>query len=115
MFITEAIAATEAATPTEAAVPTVEASPMAAFWVQLILVFAIFYFLLIRPQKKKMKAHENMLNAIKPKDKIITGGGIYGTVVKANGDVLTVEIANGVEIKISRATVREVDSGQIVK
>ncbi len=109
MFITEAIAATETAAP------ATEASPMAGFLVQLILVFAIFYFLLIRPQQKKMKEHENKLNAIKPKDKIVTGGGIYGTVVKANGDVLTVEIATGVEVKISRATVREVDSGEMVK
>ena len=109
MFITEAIAATEATAP------ATEASPMAGFLIQLVLVFAIFYFLLIRPQQKKMKEHENKLNAIKPKDKIITGGGIYGTVVKADGDFLTVEIANGVEVKISRATVREVDSGEIVK
>lgn len=108
MFITEAIAATEAAAP------ATEASPMAGFLVQLILVFAIFYFLLIRPQQKKMREHENMLNAIKPKDKIITGGGIYGTVVRAEGDVLTVEIAQGVDVKISRATVREVDSGKII-
>lgn len=109
MFITEAIAATEAAAP------ATEASPMAGFLVQLILVFIIFYFLLIRPQQKKMKEHENMLNAIKPKDKIVTGGGIYGTVVRAEGDVLTVEIAQGVEVKISRATVREVDSGTIIR
>ena len=109
MFITEAFAATEtAATATTAA----EASPMASFLIQLILVFAIFYFILIRPQQKKMKERENMLNAIQPKDEIITGGGIYGTVVKADADVLTVEIANGVEIKISRATVREVVSGK---
>ena len=104
MFITEAMAATEATAP------AAEVSPMTGFLIQLILVFAIFYFLLIRPQQKKMKEHENMLNAIKPKDKIITGGGIYGTVVKADADVLMVEIANGVEIKVSRATVRDVVS-----
>ena len=103
MFITEAIAATEAAA-------AAEPSPMAGFIVQLILVFAIFYFLLIRPQQKKMKEHENMLNAIQPKDEIITGGGIYGRVTKADGDSLTVEIAKGVEIKVSRATVRDVVS-----
>ena len=102
MFITEAIAATETAA-------AVEPSPMAGFLIQLVLVFAIFYFLLIRPQQKKMKEHEDMLNAIKPKDEIITGGGIYAKVVKADDAVLTVEI-NGVEIKISRSSVREVVS-----
>jgi preprotein translocase subunit YajC len=103
MFITEAIAATEAAAPAEA-------SPLAGFLIQLILVFAIFYFLLIRPQQKKMKEHEDMLNAIKPKDEVITGGGIYGRVVKGDEDTLTIEIAEGVEVKVSRATVREVVS-----
>lgn len=103
MFITEAIAATETTAATQA-------SPMAGFLIQLVLVFAIFYFLLIRPQQKKMKEHENMLNAIKPKDEIITGGGIYAKVTKADNDVLTAEIAKGVEIKISRSSVREVVS-----
>lgn len=103
MFITEALAATETA-------PVAEVSPMAGFFVQLVLVFAIFYFLLIRPQQKKMKEHENMLNAIKPKDEIITGGGVYAKVVKAEPEILTVEVAKGVEIRISRSSVREVVS-----
>lgn len=105
MFITEALAATEATA-------AVEPNPMVGFIVQLVIVFAIFYFLLIRPQQKKMKEHEDMLNAIKPKDEIITGGGVYAKVVKAEEGVLTVEIANGVEIKISRSSVREVVSKQ---
>ena len=58
MFITEAMAATETA--------AVEASPMSGFLMQLILVFAIFYFLLIRPQQKKMKEHLYVCNALKP-------------------------------------------------
>jgi len=105
MFITEAMAATEAT-----AAAATQASPMAGFLTQLILVFAIFYFILIRPQQKKMKEHEAMLNAIQPKDEIITGGGIYGKVAKADGDILTVEIAEGVKIKVSRSSVRDVVS-----
>lgn len=104
MFITEAMAATEATAQVSGGVQAM------GTLIQLVLIFAIFYFLLIRPQQKRMKEHEKVLNAIKPKDKIITGGGIYGTVVKADADVLTVEIANGVEIKVSRATVRDVVS-----
>jgi preprotein translocase subunit YajC len=57
-----------------------------------------------------MKEHENMLNAIKAKDEIITGGGIYGKVVLADEKTLTVEIAKGVEVKVSRSTVRDVVS-----
>lgn len=105
MFITEALAATEATTT------TVEANPLVGLVIQLILVFAIFYFLLIRPQKKKMEERDNMLNAIKVKDEIITGGGVYAKVVKAADDTLVVEIANGVEVKVSRSSVREVVSG----
>lgn len=103
MFITDAFAATETAA-------VAEANPMVGFLVQLVLVFMIFYFLLIRPQQKKMKEHENMLNAIKAKDNILTGGGVYAHVVKTDGDILVVEIAKGVEIKISRSSVREVVS-----
>lgn len=103
MFITDAIAAAETTS-------AVNPSPLFGLLTQLVLVFCIFYFLLIRPQQKKMKEHENMLNAIKPKDEIITGGGIYGKVVSADEKTLTVEIAKGVEVKVSRSTVRDVVS-----
>ncbi len=102
MFIAEAFAAT--------GVAAAESSPMVGYLLQLILVFAIFYFLLIRPQQKKMKEHEDTLNTIKPKDEIITGGGMYAKVVKADGDILIVKIAEGVEVKISRSSVRDVVS-----
>lgn len=103
MFITEAIAATETAA-------TVNAAPVSGFITQLILVFAIFYFILIRPQQKKMREHEKMLDAIKIGDEIITNGGIYARVAKATADTLMVKVAEGVEIKISRSSVREVVS-----
>lgn len=70
MFITNAIAATEAGAT------AAEASPMTGFIIQLILVFAIFYILLIRPMKKKEEERDNMLNAIDIRDEIITGGGV---------------------------------------
>ena len=101
MFISEAMAASDAATAQ---------SPMAGFFIQLILVFVIFYFLLIRPQQKKMKEHEDMLNSIKIKDEVLTGGGVYGSVTKIEADALFVEIAKGVEIKVLRSSVREVVS-----
>ena len=103
MFISEAIAGQETAV-------AMQNGSMAGFLIQMILVFAIFYFILIRPQQKKMKEHEEMLNAIKPKDEIITGGGIKALVVKADTDTLTVEISKGVEVVITRSSVREVVS-----
>ena len=85
----------------------VSANSVSGTLIQLGLIFLIFYFLLIRPQQKKFKQHEAMLAAIKKGDKIITGGGVYATVVKAEDEVLTVKVAEGVEIKVSRMSVRE--------
>ncbi len=78
--------------------------------IQLGLIFVIFYVLLIRPQQKKIKQHEAMLMAIKKGDKVITGGGIYGKVVKAEdgGIELVVEIADGLNVTVNRATIRDV-------
>lgn len=101
MFISDALA------QTAEAAEYVSANSVSGTLIQLGLIFLIFYFLLIRPQQKKLKQHEEMLIAIKKGDKIITGGGVYATVVKAEGDILTVKIADGVEIKVSRLTVRE--------
>ena len=75
---------------------------------QLLLIFAIFYFLLIRPQQKRLKEHEAKLRAIKRGDKVITGGGIYAKITEApeNADELKAEIAGGVVVSVSRATIR---------
>ncbi|MGN0913628.1 MAG: preprotein translocase subunit YajC [Alphaproteobacteria bacterium] len=83
--------------------------------IQLGLIFVIFYFLLIRPQQKKLKQHEQMLDAVKKGDRIITGGGIYAKVVKAdsNSAEMVVEIASGVEVTINRGTIRDVVSDEV--
>ena len=68
----------------------------------LILIFGVFYILLIRPQQKKVKQHREMLNNLKRGDKVITSGGIIGTISKVGDNKeLIVEIAEGVEIKIA--------------
>lgn len=72
----------------------------------LVLIFVVFYFLLIRPQQKKMKEHKGMLEAVRRGDKIATGGGILATVTKVvSDDELQVEIAEGVKVRIQRSTV----------
>ena len=73
----------------------------------LILIFAVFYFLLIRPQQKKMKDHREMLQKLKRNDKVITGGGIVGTIAKVrdDSDEIEVEIAQGVRITVLRGTI----------
>ena len=75
----------------------------------LVLIFVVFYFLLIRPQQKKMKAHRELIAAIKRGDKVLTSGGIIGTVVKVEEgeDVLLVEIAKDVRVRVARGTISE--------
>jgi len=74
----------------------------------LILIFVVFYFLLIRPQQKKIKNHKNMVEALRRGDKIVTAGGVLGTVTKVQDNELQVEIAEGVRIRVVRSTVSEV-------
>lgn len=74
-------------------------------FIPIILMFVIFYFLLIRPQQKKAKAHQEMINNLKKGDKIITSGGIHGVVTGLDDTTVTVEIAEKVRIKVTRASV----------
>ena len=74
----------------------------------LILIFGVFYILLIRPQQKKVKAHREMLNNLRRGDKIITSGGIIGTVNKvADNRELQVQVSDDVEIKIAPGMVAD--------
>ncbi len=84
-------------------------SSMLVSFLPLILIFVVFYFLLIRPQQKKAKAHKAMLGEIGRGDRIVTGGGIVGTVTKVNSDTeMTVEISPGIKVRVLRDTVSQV-------
>jgi preprotein translocase subunit YajC len=75
----------------------------------LVLIFIVFYFLLIRPQQKKQKDHRTMLDALRRGDRIVTGGGILGTVNKVVGaEEVEVDIAPGVRVKVLRSTITSV-------
>lgn len=78
---------------------------MAAFQqiIPLVFMFAIFYFLLIRPQQKKAKEHKALLEAMKKGDNVITAGGVHGKVSAVENDIVTLEIANNVNIKITKS------------
>jgi preprotein translocase subunit YajC len=71
----------------------------------LIIMFAIFYFLLIRPQQKKAKDHKSMIAAVKKGDRVISSGGLHGVVTGTSDDVITVEIAPKVRVKVSRGSI----------
>ncbi|QUS35629.1 preprotein translocase subunit YajC [Falsirhodobacter algicola] len=80
-------------------------------FVPLILIFAIMYFLLIRPQQKKVKEHRNMVQQLRRGDQVVTQGGVIGKVTHvAEGNEVTVEIAEGVKVKVLRSTIAQVVS-----
>ncbi|AKO96509.1 MAG: preprotein translocase subunit YajC [Marinovum algicola] len=81
-----------------------------AQFIPLILIFAIMYFLLIRPQQKKMKQHQNMVSALRRGDQVVTQGGLIGKVtkVKDDGNEIEVEIADGVKVRVVQNTIAQV-------
>lgn len=107
MFINQAFAQ-------EAAEAASASGSLSGMILQLVLIFAIFYLLLIRPQQKRLKEHEAKVKALRKGDEIITGGGIIAKVAEINDlqDELKVEIASGTIVRIARSTVREVLTGE---
>ena len=71
----------------------------------LVLIFVVFYFLLIRPQAKRAKEHKAMVAALAVGDEVVTAGGILGKVTEAGDQFLTVELAEGVRVKVQRHTI----------
>ncbi len=74
----------------------------------LILIFVVFYFLLIRPQAKRAKEHKAMVEALKVGDEVVASGGILGKITETGDTFLTVEVADGVQIKVQRGSVSSV-------
>ena len=84
---------------------------LTAFW-PIILMVVIFYFLLWRPQKKQQKRRQDMLDSLKPGAKIVTVGGVMGTIVSLHDDYLVIRVADKVEIRVTRAAVAQVLSSK---
>jgi preprotein translocase subunit YajC len=86
-------------------------SGTAAFLVQmfpLLLIFVIFYLLMIRPQQKRVKEHQQQISEVKKGDEVITGGGVRGKVTKVSDDEAEVEIAQGVRVRVVKSTLSQV-------
>jgi preprotein translocase subunit YajC len=83
--------------------------------IPLILIFAVFYVLIIRPQQKKIKEHEAILGTMKRGDDVVTGGGIIGKVSKIEEDsnIVHIEIAKDVVVRVNKATIIEILSGEV--
>jgi len=89
-----------------------QTAPIWTSFVPLILLMVVFYFLLIRPQQKKAKAHSEMLSKIKSGDKVLCGGGIIGTVVSVKDKTVTVRTAD-TKIEILKSAVSDIIQGDI--
>ena len=76
----------------------------------IVAIFVIFYFLLIRPQQKQQKEYEQMLKDLKTGDKILTAGGLYGTITGFKGDDLDVQFSQTVKLTVARSAVARVVS-----
>ncbi len=77
-------------------------------FIPLIFMFAIFYFLLIRPQQKKAKEHKALLDSLQKGDQIVTAGGVHGKVTAIEEGIVTIEIANGVNVRINKGYIAAV-------
>ena len=100
MFISPAFAQAAGASPQDT---------LTTFVLPMALIFVVFYFFMIRPQQQKAKQLRSMLEALRRGDRVVTAGGIVGTVVKVDGDQeLTVEIAENVRVKVVRSTITTV-------
>jgi len=83
--------------------------PFISTLVPLILLFGIFYFLLIRPQQQRVKTHQQMVEAVRRGDTVVTAGGLIGKVAKVKDDgELMVEIADNVQVRVLKSTLTEV-------
>jgi preprotein translocase subunit YajC len=100
MFISPAFAQAAGASPQDT---------LTTFVLPMALIFVVFYFFMIRPQQQKTKQLKSMLEALRRGDRVVTSGGIIGTVVKVDTDQeLTVEIADNVRVKVVRSTITTV-------
>ncbi len=78
--------------------------PLVQFF-PLILIFIVFYFLLIRPQQQKAKAHRTLLSELKRNDEVVTVGGLYGRIMEIGEKVVTLELAQNVRIRVERSKI----------
>jgi preprotein translocase subunit YajC len=90
---------------------TAQASPIASLF-PLVLIFVIFYFLLIRPQKAKEKERQKMINALGKNDEVVTSGGIHGTVINVKEQTLILRIDENVKIEIEKSGIIYIKKAQ---
>ena len=107
-YIGSLVAQTAATPPVAgpgALLPGCQQSNSISFFVPLLAMFAILYFLIIRPQQKQVKVQRQMLESLKKGDKVVTNGGIFGVITNLSESAVTLEIAKSVHIRILRSQI----------
>ncbi len=74
----------------------------------LVAIFVIFYFLLIRPQQKRMKEHQAKIDSVKKNDKVVTGGGLVGKVTKVDDEYVELDLGSGLKVKAVKSTLGDI-------
>ncbi len=82
-----------------------EGGSIAPLIIFLVLIFGMFYFVMIRPQRKKQKEHETLMAELRRGDKVITAGGIYGVIESTSDDSVVIKIEDGTMIRVARSSV----------
>ncbi len=90
------------------AVPAAMHTPGLLDYLPLIVLFAVFYFVLIRPQSKRAKEHKQMIDALAKGDEVVTSGGVLGKITECGPSFVAVEIAPGVEVKVQRTMIAQI-------
>lgn len=93
-------------------VPREGADGTMIFLIQMMAIFAIFYFLLIRPQRKEQQRHQELIRNVKKGDSVVTAGGIIGTVVHAQEDRVTIKTGENTRVVVERARIARLDGGE---
>jgi preprotein translocase subunit YajC len=79
----------------------------------IAVIFIIFYFLLIRPQKKTQQAHAKMVNELQKNDEVVTSGGMYGTIVNIQNDIITLRVDENTRIKMQRGSISKLKKPKV--
>ena len=90
-----------------ASAPKAASNPIMGF-MPIILIFVVFYFLLIRPQKKQQKEQKQLISELQKNDEVVTAGGIHGTIVNLQEDVITLRIDENTRMKVQRSSIQTV-------
>lgn len=115
MMITPAFAEMTTATG-EAAVKAGQDGNLLMSMLPILLILVVFFFMVIRPQNKRLQEHRNMINGLEKGDKVVTGGGLIATVKKTvNDEEVILELADGVQVHAVRSTIMAVRSKHIEK